>query len=85
MNRKQRIASKLSNELKDWKIIIIDNSHEHSGHNNFDGKSETHFIIKLKSLSSLKVNRIELHRKINLLLKDEFSSGLHALEISINN
>ena len=84
MNRKKRIETILINNFIEWKIKVIDNSEEHIGHNNFDGKQETHFKINLTNLKNSKVNRINIHRKINLLLVNEFSNGLHALEINLS-
>ena len=49
MNRKNRINNKLKKNLKDFQILIEDNSHLHKGHNNFDGKEETHILVKLFS------------------------------------
>ena len=83
MNRKQRINTILSNHLVGWKIEILDNSYQHKGHNSFDGKEGTHFQIKLFNQLNKKQNRIEVHRKINALLKEEFVNGLHSLEINI--
>ena len=81
MNRKKRIESILLNNFKDCKILIIDNSIAHKGHNNFDGQQESHFQIILNKNSSYKESSLFTHRKINNLLKDEFLNGLHALEI----
>jgi len=81
MNRKKRIESILLNNFKDFKILIIDNSIAHKGHNNFDGQQESHFQIILNKNSSYKESSLSTHRKINNLLKDEFLNGLHALEI----
>ena len=83
MKRKKRIKSILINNLSDWKIEIIDNSNEHAGHNNFDGMEESHFKVILKKNSLQDYSILEIHRKINNLLKEEFISGLHALEIKI--
>ena len=85
MNRKKRINDKLKKNLKDFQILIEDNSHLHKGHNNFDGKNETHILIKLRSTNEKKYNRLEIHRLVNEILKDEFSNGLHSLEINIIN
>ena len=85
MNRKKRIFDTLSNYFVETKIKVIDNSIEHRGHNNFDGSQETHFKIFI-DYKTLKIfSRIEIHRKINLLLKDEFKKGLHALEIKLSD
>ena len=85
MNRKKRIESILFNNFKDWEIRTIDNSIKHRGHNNFDGDQESHFEIILKKDSIIKEKKLQIHRKINELLKDEFINGLHALEIKIYN
>ena len=54
MNRKKRINDILKKNLKDFQIFIEDNSHLHKGHNNFDGKNETHILIKLRSTNEKK-------------------------------
>ena len=85
MNRKKRINDKLKKNLKDFQIFIEDNSHLHKGHNNFDGKEETHILIKLFPQKKIKYNRLEIHRLVNNILIEEFSNGLHSLEIKIIN
>ena len=85
MKRKNRIKKILSNHFKSWSIEVIDISYQHKGHNNFTGNNETHFSIQLYINKNEDSNRIDIHRKINYLLKDELSSGLHALEIKIKN
>ena len=85
MSRKKRIYKLLSNELKDFSLDIIDNSNLHIGHNNFNGKGETHILLKLTPKKIVKFNRIQIHRKINKILEKEFDEGLHSLEINIIN
>ena len=84
MNRKQRINKILIKKYKEFTLQVIDNSHLHQGHNNFDGNNETHLKIILKSKKSQKINRLEIHRTINELIKNEYKDGLHSLEIKIN-
>ena len=50
MNRKKRIESLLLKNFINWKFTVIDNSAQHSGHNNFDGTQETHFCIVIKKI-----------------------------------
>ena len=85
MKRKKRIEKILSDNFKIWKIEVIDISYQHKGHNHFTGNDETHFSIILYLNINDNFTRINIHRKINYLLKDELSSGLHALEIKIKN
>ena len=84
MNRKQRINNLLLNHLKEFSIEILDNSHLHINHNNFDGTGETHIKIILEKRKEVKIDRLNLHRKINELLKYEYELGMHSLEIKIN-
>ena len=83
MNRTKRIKNILENNLLDYVVNIIDNSSLHKGHNNFNGDGETHILIELKKRKKIDINRLEIHKKINLLLKNEFNTGLHSLQIKI--
>ena len=83
MNRTKRIKDIIEKNFNEFSISVIDNSLTHKGHNNFDGKEETHIIIELKKKLNLDIKRLEIHNKINTLLSDEFKLGLHALQIKI--
>jgi len=85
MERKKRIKTILNANFSKWKIDVLDHSAQHKGHNNFDGKQETHFLVILKSPNKINEKKIVFHRKINELLKNEFQAGLHALEVKIIN
>lgn len=80
---KQRIENIIQENLKPEFLSVKNNSHLHSGHMGDNGSGETHFEISLKSTELSKLSLIQSHRKINNLLKDEFSRGLHAIEIKI--
>ena len=84
MNRTKRIQNILEKNIFNMSIQIIDNSHLHKGHNNFNGHGETHITIILQIDSEIKINRLDIHKKINSLLNEEFNRGLHSLEIKIN-
>ena len=83
MNRTKRINFILKTNLIEFAIKVIDDSLSHRGHNNFNGNNETHIIIELKRKSISKINRLEIHKKINSLLVEEFKIGLHSLQIKI--
>ena len=83
MNRKKRIEKIISDNFKKWIIVVKDISYKHKNHGHFTGNDETHFSIILNSNKKNNFRSLDVHRKINYLLKDEFSSGLHALEIKI--
>ncbi len=83
MNRKKRISEILKKKLENFEFEVNDNSFLHKGHNNFDGKGETHIQIVLINKTNIKFNRLDIHRKINEVLGNEYNSGLHSLEIKI--
>ncbi len=83
MKRMQRIKNLLSSKFSKFSIDVRDNSHLHVGHNGFDGNSETHIQVILSINPKQKINRLNIHREINNILKDEFDKGMHSLEISI--
>ena len=83
MNRTKRIKDIIEKNFNEFSILVTDDSLAHKGHNNFDGKKETHIIIELKKKFNLDIKRLEIHKKINILLSEEFEIGLHALQIKI--
>jgi len=80
---KKRIEESLQKNLQPKFLEVKNNSHQHSGHLGDDGSGETHFAVIVESEDLQKLNKVQAHRKINGLLKDEFKNGLHALEIKI--
>ena len=83
MDRTKKIQDIIEKNFNDFGVLVTDDSLAHKGHNNFDGKEETHIIIELKKKHILNINRLEIHKKINSLLFEEFKLGLHALQIKI--
>ena len=83
MNFFDKVKEKINNKLNPENIILIDNSNLHTGHASFDSnKFHLKIIIKSKKLRS--INKIEAHKKIFSILKDEMNDRIHALEIEIN-
>lgn len=80
---KQRIEKTLEKNLQPKFLEVKNNSNLHRGHLGDDGSGETHFAIKIESDELKGLSKIQSHRKVNELLKDEFKRGLHALEIKI--
>ena len=83
MNRTKRIQDIIEKNFNEFSISVTDDSLSHKGHNNFDGREETHIIIQLKKKNNLDFKRLTIHKKINTLLSEEFKTGLHALQIKI--
>ena len=84
--RAVRIESILKKKLTPSKIFIKDNTHLHAHHGNTEkGALETHFSIKMLSNYFVGMNKIQMHKVVYDLLKDEFSKGLHALELDLGS
>ena len=83
MNRTKRIQDIIEKNFNEFSVLVTDDSLAHKGHHNFDAKEETHIIIELKKKFNLDIKRLEIHKKINTLLSEEFKIGLHALQIKI--
>ena len=84
--RKERIEKILQEFFSPKLLIVRDDSKKHEGHNQISENSkETHFYIKMQ-LNDIKIiNKVNLHRKVYTLLNNEFSSGLHALELDLKS
>ena len=78
----EEICIKLKEEIKIENIDIVDNSHKHKKHKSFSPE-KFHLHLKIKSLYLDSISRINAHKMIMKVLKDELSTKIHALEISI--
>lgn len=80
---KKVIEEKLRKNFQPKFLEVKNNSQMHFGHLGDDGSGETHFAIEIESDDLNKLSKIQAHRKVNSLLKDEFEKGMHALEIKV--
>ena len=78
----EEICIKLKEEIKIEDIDIVDNSHKHKKHRSFSPE-KFHLHLKIKSLYLDSISRVNAQKMIMKVLKDELSTKIHALEISI--
>ena len=76
------IISKLKKEIEIEQIEIVDNSYKHVKHKSFS-PDKFHLHLKIKSLYLNSLSRVTAQKEVMKVLKDELSSKIHALEISI--
>lgn len=81
MSMKERISASLQTLLPD-SLEVIDESENHRGHGGWREGGETHYRILIRARCFSGISRVERHRRINALLAEEFTRGLHALAIS---
>ena len=78
-----KVKAKINKKINPENIILIDNSNLHTKHKSFD-QNKFHLKIIIKSKKLKGINKIEAHKKIFSILKDELKSKIHALEIEIH-
>ena len=84
-SRKKRIETILKKNFSPTVLFVRDDSKKHEGHSQvIRNTKETHFFIKM-ILNNCTLTKINLHRKVYNLLDNEFSNGLHALELDIES
>ena len=76
-----RMREKLTAAFHPTRLEIIDDSARHKGHAGYDPRGETHFILRIVSLSFAGKSRVECHRMIYSILDAELKDGVHALAI----
>ena len=76
------IFKKLKKEIAIEDIEIVDNSHKHKGHRYYSSE-KFHLKLKIKSTYLSSLSRVDSQKKIMKILKEDFKTKIHALEISI--
>ena len=77
-----QIEDKINKKINPENIKLIDNSYLHSKHKSFDS-NKLHLKIIIKSEKLKKMSKIQAHKEIFSILKDEMKNNIHALEIEI--
>tara|TARA_B100000242_G_scaffold270527_1_gene222087 strand:+ start:40 stop:309 length:270 start_codon:yes stop_codon:yes gene_type:complete len=84
-SRKKRIETILKKNFSPKVLLVRDDSKKHEGHSQVSKNTkETHFFIKM-ILKNCTITRVNLHRKVYKLLDNEFTTGLHALELDLES
>ncbi len=71
--------------FKPERLEMEDESARHAGHkerNNLEG-GETHFRVAMVSVAFAGMSRVARSRAVHEALSDEFTSGLHALSLTL--
>ena len=84
-SRKRRIETILKKNFSPKVLLVRDDSKKHEGHSQVSRNAkETHFFIKMV-LNKCTLTKVNLHRKVYNLLDNEFTTGLHALELNLKS
>ena len=77
----ERIRNGLALALAPARLEVVDESGLHAGHAGAVPGKITHVRVIVEAEAFRGKSRIDCHRMVNELLKDEIASGLHALAI----
>ena len=78
----EKIKAKINKKLEPEQILLIDNSNLHIKHKSFhSNKFYLKLIIKSEKLKNMR--KIDAHKAIFSILKEEMKNKIHALEIKI--
>ena len=83
MKRKSKITNILKNNFNIYDLKVIDVSKSHQGHSGFIEGEETHFEIIVISDDFKYKKKLERHRLLNNLLKEEFNTTLHSVSYEL--
>ena len=84
--RYNSIKKKLIEQLRPDFLEIRDDSALHKNHGNIkEGQQETHFYVKIKSPIFENKSKVAMHKMVYEILDEEFSKGLHALELDLSH
>ena len=84
-SRKKRIETILNKSFSPTMLLVRDDSKKHEGHSQVSRNTkETHFFVKMV-VNNCTMSKVDLHREVYNLLDNEFSRGLHALELDLKS
>lgn len=76
------IITRLTNALAPTRLVVTNDSAQHSGHMGDDGSGESHFSVEVESAAFAGLNRVTRQRAVNTALGDLLTNGrVHALAI----
>lgn len=81
MSLQTRMREKLTLTLHPTRLDVVNESHLHAGHGGSPNTGESHFRLLIISGDFQGKSRVERHRIVNELLRDELRDGVHALAI----
>lgn len=75
------ITKKINSSISVTSLDIEDDSARHAGHAGWKQGGETHFNIRITSPDFKGLSKVQIHRLIYDILKEEMDGKIHALSI----
>ena len=77
-----RLREKLILGLRPTRLDVVNESERHAGHRGSPDTGDSHFRVLIISEAFAGKSRVERHRLVNELLKEELAGGVHALALA---
>ena len=77
----REIETRLTQKLTPSRLVVSNDSAQHSGHAGDDGSGESHFTVEIESAVFQGKSRVEMQRMVNRALGDLMEDRVHALAI----
>ena len=84
MTIEDEMRAKLEDALNPSLLDIVNESDLHHGHAGSPGTGNSHFRMKIVSAAFSGKSRVERHRLVNEILKDELAGKIHALALTVH-
>jgi BolA protein len=81
MSLEVRMREKLMVALQPTRLDLVNESHLHAGHGSSPETGESHFRVLIMADAFIGKSRVERHRIVNDVLRDELKDRVHALAI----
>ena len=81
MKRKSKIEKVIKDYFEPYYFSVLDVSEQHRGHKGFREGVESHFEIVIVSKIFDNKNKLDRHRMVNKILKDDYAKDLHSVTI----
>lgn len=81
MSLEVRMREKLMVALRPTRLDLVNESHLHAGHGSSPETGESHFRVLIVADAFNGKSRVERHRIVNDVLRDELKDRVHALAI----
>ena len=81
--RADRIAARLTEAFAPVILQVVDESARHAGHAGAAPGGETHYAVTLVAAAFEAQGRVARSRAVHAALAEEFSTGLHALSLTL--
>ncbi|MEW5425047.1 BolA family protein [Amorphus sp. 3PC139-8] len=75
------LETKLRAALNPVAVEVVDESHLHAGHASAPAGGESHFRVRIVSDAFVGKTRVDRHRLVNQILKDDLDDRVHALAL----